>query len=173
MTTAVPVTTSSPRSGAGPEAAAALAARRARARRRLLGRGLLYAGAVLLALWVLVPIYLITVTAFSPRDAVYSYPKPLIPETLSADTMDFFVNSTGVLGSLWNSVLVALVTLLLSTLIGAPARAYPAGAPIRVERRRVTRATRTLFQREPRTPVELTKKSMVSAERVSGMSGFG
>ena len=121
MTTAVPVTTSSPRSGAGPEAAAAAAVRRARARRRLLGRGLLYIGAVLLALWVLVPIYLITVTAFSPRDAVYRYPKPLIPETLSTDTMDFFVNSTGVLGSLWNSVLVALVTLLLSTLIGAPA----------------------------------------------------
>ncbi|MDQ3030652.1 MAG: hypothetical protein M3R09_11650, partial [Actinomycetota bacterium] len=42
-------------------------ARRARARRRRVGRGLSYVAAVLLALWVLAPIYLITITAFSPR----------------------------------------------------------------------------------------------------------
>ncbi len=95
--------------------------RRARARRRVLGRALLYGAATLLALWVLVPIYLITITAFSPRDVVYDYPKEIIPSHFSSDTMDFFVNSTGVLGALWNSVLVAVSTLLLSTLIGAPA----------------------------------------------------
>ena len=50
------------------------AARQARARRRLVGRGLLYLAAILLALWVLAPIYLITVTAFSPRDAIYDDP---------------------------------------------------------------------------------------------------
>ncbi len=99
----------------------AVAARQARARRRLLGRGLLYAAAVLLALWVLFPIYLITITAFSPRDAVYDYPKQLIPGTFSAETMRFFVDAEGVLGALWNSVLVAVVTLIFSTLIGAPA----------------------------------------------------
>ncbi len=99
----------------------AVAARQARARRRMLGRGLLYAAAVLLALWVLFPIYLITITAFSPRDAVYDYPKQLIPGTLSAETMRFFVDAEGVLGALWNSVLVAVVTLIFSTLIGAPA----------------------------------------------------
>lgn len=101
-----------------PEAAAE---RRARARRRVLGRAALYGAAVLLALWVLFPLYLITVTAFSPEDAVYDYPKRLIPEAVSTETMAFFVNSTGVLGSLWNSVLVAVITLVLSTLIGAPA----------------------------------------------------
>ncbi len=99
----------------------AVAARQARARRRMLGRGLLYAAAVLLALWVLFPIYLITITAFSPRDAVYDYPKQLIPGTFSAETMRFFVDAEGVLGALWNSVLVAVVTLIFSTLIGAPA----------------------------------------------------
>ncbi len=99
----------------------AVAARQVRARRRLLGRGLLYAAAVLLALWVLFPIYLITITAFSPRDAVYDYPKQLIPGTFSAETMRFFVDAEGVLGALWNSVLVAVVTLIFSTLIGAPA----------------------------------------------------
>ena len=97
------------------------AGRRARARRRRLGRALLYVAATLLALWVLVPIYLITITAFSPRDVVYGYPKEVVPSTFSAETMDFFVNSTGVLGSLWNSVVVALITLVLSTLLGAPA----------------------------------------------------
>jgi len=101
-----------------PEAAAE---RRARARRRVLGRAALYGAAVLLALWVLFPLYLITVTAFSPEDAVYDYPKRLIPAAVSTETMAFFVNSTGVLGSLWNSVLVAVITLVLSTLIGAPA----------------------------------------------------
>ena len=100
----------------------AIAARRqARVRRRLLGRALLYAAAVLLALWVLAPIYLITITAFSPRDVVRDYPKELIPRVFSADTMDFFVNSEGVLGAMGNSVLVALITLALSTFIGAPA----------------------------------------------------
>lgn len=93
----------------------------ARSRNYRLGRIALYAMATLLALWVLAPIYLITISAFSPRAVVREYPKRLIPREFSIESMDFFVNSTGVLASLWNSVLVALVTLALSTLIGAPA----------------------------------------------------
>jgi multiple sugar transport system permease protein len=96
-------------------------ARRRRARRRMLSRIALYLGASLLALWVLAPIYLITIVAFSPEDVVYEYPKQVIPETLSAETVDFFVNSTGVLEALRRSVVVALITLVLSTAIGAPA----------------------------------------------------
>jgi len=95
--------------------------RQARGRRHLLGRAGLYVLATLLALWVLFPIYLITITAFSPRDVVREYPKRVIPDEFSIESMDFFVNSTGVLPSLWNSVLVALITLVLSTVIGAPA----------------------------------------------------
>ena len=64
---------------AGIGATETTAGRQARARRRLMGRGLLYVAATLLALWVLVPLYLITVTAFSPRDVVYGYPKEIIP----------------------------------------------------------------------------------------------
>ncbi len=97
------------------------AERRARKRRRVLGRTALYAMAVLFAAWVLLPIYLITITAFSPREIVREYPKHLIPREFSAESMSFFVNSAGVFGSLWNSVLVAVITLVLSTLIGAPA----------------------------------------------------
>lgn len=92
-----------------------------RSRRTVAGRAGLYVVAVLLALWVLFPIYLITITAFSPRDVVREYPKHVIPREFSLESMDFFVNSTGVLSSLWNSVLVAIITLVISTLIGAPA----------------------------------------------------
>ena len=92
-----------------------------RGRQSILTRGALYVVATIMAIWVLFPIYLITITAFSPREVVREYPKHFIPREFSLDSMDFFVNSTGVLGSLWNSVLVAAVTLLLSTLIGAPA----------------------------------------------------
>lgn len=103
------------------EVEAVSSARRARARRKRLGRALTYGAAVLLALWVLVPIYLITITAFSPRSVVYGYPKDLIPTVFSAETMDFFVNAEGVLAALGRSVLVAVVTLVFSTIIGAPA----------------------------------------------------
>lgn len=94
---------------------------RRRSRQYLIGRGLLYLSAVLLAIWVLLPIYLIGVVAFSPRDAVYDYPRELIPNRFSVETVDFFINATGVLPALWRSVLVAVISLALSTLIGAPA----------------------------------------------------
>ncbi len=96
-------------------------AARAQQRKRRLRRALLYIVATLLALWVLVPLYLITVTAFVPRDAVYSYPREFIPGELSADTMAFFVGSAGVVPALLRSGTVALLTLVLSTVIGAPA----------------------------------------------------
>src|SRR5680860_15436 len=104
-----------------PESARAESYRRSRVRRKLVSRGLLYVAAVVLALWVLVPLYLITITAFSPRSVVYDYPKHIIPREFSTETMSFFVNSTGVLDALQNSVIVAFTTLLFSSLIGAPA----------------------------------------------------
>ncbi len=103
------------------EPRAPAAVRRRPSRRRALRRALFYVVAGLLALWVLAPIYLITITAFSPRAAVYDYPKELVPGAFSTETLGFFVNSQGVLGALGNSILVALLTLVVSTLIGAPA----------------------------------------------------
>jgi multiple sugar transport system permease protein len=90
-------------------------------RRRAIRRALFYVVAGLLALWVLAPIYLITVTTFSEQVDVYEYPKRLVPDPLSTDTLSFFVGSTGVTDALVNSVVVALITLALSTAIGAPA----------------------------------------------------
>lgn len=88
---------------------------------RYVSRGLVYLLAILMALWVLLPIYLIGVAAFSEQLAVYKYPRPLFPSPLSTETMLFFLKSTGVAASVRSSVVVALITLSLSTLIGAPA----------------------------------------------------
>ncbi len=102
-------------------AEASEARRRRIGRERLVGRGLIYLAASVLALFILFPIYLIGITAFSPRDVVYDYPKSVIPTQLSAETMAFFAGSFGVFPSLVRSVVVAVITLTLSLLIGAPA----------------------------------------------------
>jgi multiple sugar transport system permease protein len=84
-------------------------------------RVLTYLAAILVALWVLMPIYLIAVAAFSEMLAVYKFPRPLLPVNFTFDTLMFFLKSGGVLKSVQSSVVVALLTLLFSTLIGAPA----------------------------------------------------
>lgn len=86
-----------------------------------LTRGLMYLLALAIALWILIPIYLITLAAFSPRELIYTWPKPLYPQAFSIETLRFFLTSYGVLDSVRNSVVVALLTLVLSLLIGAPA----------------------------------------------------
>ena len=102
-------------------AAAPAVRRRSASRRVVVDRILLYAAAVMLALWTLVPIYLIALAAFSERNAIYEFPKELLPTRFSTDTMEFFVTSTGVLPSVRNSIIVALATIVLGLLIGAPA----------------------------------------------------
>ena len=102
-------------------AASAPAKRASLTRRTVIDRVLLYGVAILLAAWTLVPIYLIAVAAFSRSLSVYDFPKSLLPTQFSTDTMSFFVNSTGVLPSVKNSIIVALGTIVLSLAIGAPA----------------------------------------------------
>jgi multiple sugar transport system permease protein len=89
--------------------------------RRQLNRALLYAVAIALTLFMLLPIYLIAIAAFSPRAVISAFPKLLIPDRLSTETMNFFLGSTGVAGAARNSVVVGLLTLVLSLLLGAPA----------------------------------------------------
>lgn len=88
---------------------------------RLAGRALTYALAILMALWIVVPIYLLGVAAFSERAAVFVYPKQLFPQPASVETMMFFLRSAGVLNSVRSSIVVALLTVALSLLLGAPA----------------------------------------------------
>ncbi len=89
--------------------------------KRKIGRVATYLLAILMALWVIIPIYLIGVAAFSEQMAVYKYPRPFFPSPFSTETMAFFLKSAGVIKSVRSSVIVALLTLTLSTAIGAPA----------------------------------------------------
>jgi multiple sugar transport system permease protein len=102
-------------------ATAAPAKRASLTRRTVIDRVLLYGAAIFLAAWTLVPIYLIAVAAFSKSLSVYDFPKSFLPTQFSTETMSFFVNSSGVLGSVKNSIIVALGTIVLSLAIGAPA----------------------------------------------------
>lgn len=91
-------------------------------RRQRLGSALTYVLGILLSLWVLVPILFIASMALTTPAAVRSYPKTILPFLpFSTDTMEFFLNSRGVLPGITNSVIVAVITLVLSTLIAAPA----------------------------------------------------
>jgi multiple sugar transport system permease protein len=90
-------------------------------RRRRGGRWPLYLLAMLITAFVLLPIYLITIAALSPRAAVFQFPKSLIPTALSAETLLFFLNARGVAQSAWNSAVVGAIALVLSLVIGAPA----------------------------------------------------
>ena len=81
----------------------------------------LYVAAVAISLFILIPIYLIAVAAFTPRAVLNGFPKPLFPVAVSTDTMQAFLSSRGVGQSVVNSLLVGIITLVLSTVLGAPA----------------------------------------------------
>jgi multiple sugar transport system permease protein len=96
------------------------AQRRAIIQRRL-RRGSVYVVAILLSLWILAPIWLIATMAFSTPADVRAYPKHFAPVPFSTETMEFFINAEGIIDSTLNSVAVALITTVLSTIIAAPA----------------------------------------------------
>jgi multiple sugar transport system permease protein len=91
-------------------------------RRQALARGLTYLVGILISLWVLIPIIFIASMALTTPAMVRAYPKSILPFIpFSTATMEFFLNSRGILPGIRNSVVVALITLTLSTLISAPA----------------------------------------------------
>jgi multiple sugar transport system permease protein len=102
------------------EATAEAVAARAVPEARRAGNWLLVACVVLLCVWVLLPIYLLLVNALSSPEQVTGFPKRMIP-SFDFGSLSFFVNFAGVARALWNSVVVALLTMILSIGIGAPA----------------------------------------------------
>ncbi len=91
-------------------------------RRQLLNRAFTYAVGILIALWILLPILFIASMALTTRDTVRTYPKGILPFIpFSLDTLDFFMNSAGIIPGVINSLIVAAITLVLSTAIAAPA----------------------------------------------------
>lgn len=77
--------------------------------------------ALLVAAWVLLPIYLIALNAFAPRDAIYAWPKSFVPGEFSFSTLGFFFGVSGVWEATLNSVIVAGLTVLMSLAMGLPA----------------------------------------------------
>ena len=87
---------------------------------RKAGKGLYLAGVILLCAWVIVPLYLLLVNTISSPETVNSFPKTFIPE-FNMGSLEFFLGFHGMLAALWNSALVALMTMVMSIAVGAPA----------------------------------------------------
>ncbi len=87
---------------------------------RKAGRGIYRAGVILLCAWVIVPLYLLFVNTMSSPETVNSFPKSFIPE-FNMGSVNFFMGFEGMLMALWNSVVVAVLTMVMSITIGAPA----------------------------------------------------
>jgi multiple sugar transport system permease protein len=90
-------------------------------RKRKRDRVLLQVGCIAVTLFMIVPIYLITLAAFSTRESLNQFPLALLPTNFSTETMGIFMQSTGVIPGVINSVQVGLATLVLSFIIGIPA----------------------------------------------------
>jgi multiple sugar transport system permease protein len=86
-----------------------------------LQRAGIYTVATLLAIWVLLPIVLISSLALSTPDGVRTFPKPIIPDPISLETLERFLDSEGILRAAGTSVIVAVLTLIVSTFIAVPA----------------------------------------------------
>lgn len=81
----------------------------------------IYAAAIVVALWILLPIWLIGSMAFSTSENVRAFPKSAVPAPVSTETITFFLNTEGILSAAGNSILVAVMTLILSTIVAVPA----------------------------------------------------
>lgn len=87
---------------------------------RSAGRFVFVTGTVLLVIWVLVPLYLLAVNTLSSPQEVSGFPKSGLP-SFDLTSVEFFLSFAGVARALWNSILVAALTMLLSIGLGAPA----------------------------------------------------
>ncbi len=91
-------------------------------RRQKINRAFAYMVAFLILLWILVPIWFISSMALTTPENVRAYPKGVLPFLgFSFETIKFFLNSEGIIPGIINSITVAVIALVLSTLIAAPA----------------------------------------------------
>ncbi len=105
-----------------PPSSAQLDAQRRRAKRRhAIQRAGVYLLAVLLAIWILLPIWLIASMAFSTPADVRAFPKHILPIPFSTQTLEFFLNTQGIINSTINSLVVAVLALIISTVLAVPA----------------------------------------------------
>lgn len=95
--------------------------RRKRTPRKVLNSILWYAAAVVMALFIVVPIYLIFISATTPDASTYDYPKSVIPAGFAFDNIESFASAAGVIDAFWRSVIAGVVTVVLALGIGGPA----------------------------------------------------
>ena len=84
------------------------------------GRWLVIAAAILLCAWVLLPIYLLLVNTLSSPEEVTGFPQRFFP-SFDFSSVQFFLDFAGVARALWNSIVVATLTMIMTILLGAPA----------------------------------------------------
>lgn len=84
------------------------------------GHTLYIASVILLCAWVLVPLYFLFINTLSSPETVNSFPKSFVPE-FDFGSLQFFAGFQGMIDALYNSIVVAVLTMILSILIGAPA----------------------------------------------------
>ena len=87
---------------------------------RSAGHWVFVTGVALLVVWVLLPIWFLMVNALSSPEEVTGFPKHFWP-SFDLASMSFFIEFQGVARALWNSVRVAVLTMVLSIGLGAPA----------------------------------------------------
>lgn len=80
----------------------------------------LWVAALFTLLW-LTPVLLIALSALSSKAQILAWPKSLWSDGYTLDTLRFFLGFEGVGAALWTSVKVAVLTMLMATLLGAPA----------------------------------------------------
>jgi multiple sugar transport system permease protein len=90
-------------------------------RRARRNRVLLQAGCILITLFMGLPIYLVTLAAFSTPTALDGFPQRFAPTAFSTRTMGEFLSATAIVPSFLNSITVGLLTVVLSLAVGAPA----------------------------------------------------
>lgn len=77
--------------------------------------------AALACVWILVPIYLLGISAFGGDQVINAWPKSLIPTHISVETLAFFFGVRGVWQAIANSIMVAVSAMAMALLLGAPA----------------------------------------------------
>lgn len=87
---------------------------------RKTGRYVYIASVGLLCAWVIVPLYFLLINTLSSPETVNSFPKSFIPE-FDLESLSFFAGFEGMLAAIKNSIIVAVLTMVISISIGAPA----------------------------------------------------
>ena len=87
---------------------------------RAAGRYLYIAAVVFFLAWVLTPLYFLLINTLSSPETVNSFPKRFVPE-FDMGSLRFFAGFEGMMGALWNSAVVAGITMVISITISAPA----------------------------------------------------